>query len=77
MSRYTQIQQLHKCRLVKSLIFVSNIIINVCLMYGQVLQPKEPTTHIDAPPHEATCSHSDDPTKVLHGSITLEMHTQT
>ena len=46
-------------------------------MYGQVGQPKQLATHMDAPPHEAACSHFDDPTKVLHGLITLEMHTQT
>ena len=74
MSRYSQIQQLCKCRLVLSLIFVSNIIIYVCLMYGQVLQPKQPVAHMVVPLYEATCSHFDDPTEVLHGYKTLEMH---
>ncbi|RVW82986.1 hypothetical protein CK203_042522 [Vitis vinifera] len=36
--------------------------------YGhvQVLEHKQPVAHIVAPPHEATCSHSDDPIEVLH-----------
>ena len=71
MSRYAQIQLLHKCRLVLSLFYVSNVIITICLMYGQVIQPKELVVHNDAPPYEATSSHSDDPTKVHHGNTTL------
>ncbi|RVX06259.1 hypothetical protein CK203_027519 [Vitis vinifera] len=34
--------------------------------YGHV-QPKQPTAHMDEPPHEATCSHSDDPTESSGG----------
>ena len=71
MSRYGQIQLLHKCRLVLSLFYVSNVIINVCLMYEQVIQGKEPVVRNDASPDEATSSHSDDPTEVHHGNTTL------
>ena len=71
MSKYGQIQLLHKYRLVLSLFYVSKVIINVCLMYGQVIQPKELVVHNNAPPYEATISHSDNPTEVRHGNTTL------
>ena len=77
MSRYGKIQQLHKRSLVLSLIYISNVIINVCLMYGQVIQGSEPSAHNDGRPYEAASSHSDDPTEVRHGTTTLLLHEQT
>ena len=76
MSRYNKIQQLHKRRLVLSLIYVSNVIINVCLMYGKVIQESKPSAHNDGHPYEVGCSHSDDPTEVRHGTTTLLLHKQ-
>ena len=77
MSRYDKIQQLHKRRLVLSLIYVSIVIINVCLMYGQVIQGSKPSTHNDGHPYKVGCSHSDDPTEVRHDTTTLLLHKQT
>lgn len=59
--------------LISSLLFMWNII-NPCLMYGQVLQQKQAAAHMVAPPHEATFSHSDDPTEVVHVPRTISMH---
>ena len=77
MSRYAKIQHLHKRSLVLSLIYVSNVIINVCLMYGHVIQGSKPFAHNDGRTYKAGSSHSDDPTEVHHGTTTLLLHKQT
>ncbi|WJZ92626.1 hypothetical protein VitviT2T_011611 [Vitis vinifera] len=39
------------------------------LSFEMVGQPKQLATHMDAPPHEAACSHFDDPTKTIEARM--------